>query len=1228
MSKQGVISTKIVIEDPDKYNNQLKVIRSNLSEFRTELKTCTTEYKDTANTAQALAAKEEILSKQYEEAKKAVELYSQIIKEATPKLEEYRATQERLSKEYDEEKDKLETLKNSSNATTEEIKEQQEKVEILEKTLRGANNTYTQATVEMNKYESALNNAKTEEMQYGSELEKTRQYLEEANNSTDKCAKSIDEFGNETEEAKKEVNNFFKLIEANVISDFTVDALRGIADGIKDVAVAAVETGKEFNAAMGQVAATMGMTSEEIANGSERYQLLESAARKCGETTMFSASQSAEALNYLALAGYDAEKAAETLPKVLTLAAAGGMDLAYASDLVTDSMAALGMETYQLDSYIDQMTKTAQSSNTSVAQLGEASLVCAGAVSLAQQDIVTMNTELGILANNGIKGAEGGTHLRNIILSLSAPTDKAAGKLKELGVVIEDQVTGDMRNLNDIMIDLNNSLADMGSVEKAATIKSIFNKTDIAAVNALLKGSSEEYEVLSEKIRNSAGAADEMAKVLNDNLKGDITILNSALEALGIASEKVFDKELRKSVQNATDAVGKLTESVNNGKLNVSFTKMSEALGDFIDRATDGADVVLPALIDIFTWIIDNSGEITAGIGGIAASQLLFGQAIPFITAAQASWTAYQTATEGATIAQWLLNEAMTANPVGLLVTAIGGLVAGLGIYNLLVQDSADYTFEAVESTQKAIESFNDVKASSENLRTEFGTQQKYVEDLAAKIKDLNEKTSLTENEQKEMASAVNQLNAIYPEWNLQINDNTGHLTENSEALLTNIDDQLKYIQLQRAREEITELLEAQADAEYELYQAEQRLAEVKEELGLDEIQQQIDDLTEAYENGAVTVEQYDVRLDGLYRRYNEVAEANDELYMEQEQWQEKIETLSNETIPGLSDEIGSLTNYMDDVLEPAEANIEAANELAAAQDGLALATQYSEEAFESFEDLLKDANEHISGSIGLLSELGGESAKTFEEMKELWADDNEVLKQYNEDMAFLKELVESDVDPALKNLVESAVSLGIDGAPEVHELASALQEMNDSGEGFQEITDLWQERLDLMAEAEDMYAGVRVQDSEYTEETKELFAQYFEEQQTAREEYQIYVEGVAETHKENMTQITSDTVVDMSTAITTKTEENLKPAVQGMVQTTLDTTKTNLGITTESGRSDKFYSIGKDGICGGLAQGIKDGTSAVCDAIKALCEEAVASVDISGIVSAIDKKLGEAIGG
>ena len=168
-------------------------------------------------------------------------------------------------------------------------------------------------------------------------------------------------------------------------------------------------------------------------------------AKEMGSKTAFSASECAEALNYLALAGYDTQEMADTLPTVLNLAAAGGLDLASASDMVTDAMSALGMETSEADTMVDQMAKTASSTNTSVGQLGEGILTIGATAKSVKGGTAELNTALGILANNGIKGAEGGTHLRNVILSLQNPTDGARKTMESLGVSVYDS-EGNMRN--------------------------------------------------------------------------------------------------------------------------------------------------------------------------------------------------------------------------------------------------------------------------------------------------------------------------------------------------------------------------------------------------------------------------------------------------------------------------------------------------------------------------------------------------------------------------------------------------------------------------------------------------------------------------------------------------------------------------------------------------------------------------------------------------------------
>lgn len=209
----------------------------------------------------------------------------------------------------------------------------------------------------------------------------------------------------ETEKSTKRVKEVFSKLGSHI-----TDAMKkagAAATAAFSVAMgAAVKVGMDFESGMSQVAATMGITTTEIASGSKEFEALSQAAKNAGATTQFSATQASEALNYLALAGYDAEKSITALPTVLNLAAAGGIDLGYASDMVTDSMSALGLETNQLEGFVDQLAKTSQKSNTNIAQLGEGILIVGGTAKDLAGGTVELNTALGILADNGVKGAE------------------------------------------------------------------------------------------------------------------------------------------------------------------------------------------------------------------------------------------------------------------------------------------------------------------------------------------------------------------------------------------------------------------------------------------------------------------------------------------------------------------------------------------------------------------------------------------------------------------------------------------------------------------------------------------------------------------------------------------------------------------------------------------------------------------------------------------------------
>ncbi len=369
---------------------------------------------------------------------------------------------------------------------------------------------------------------------------------------------------------------------------------------VTGIGTAATKVGMSFESGMSQVAATMGITVDEIAKGSESFEMLKKAAKDAGATTQFSASQASEALNYLALAGYDAEKACTALPTVLNLAAAGGLDLGYASDLVTDSMSALGLETNELEGFVDKLAKTSQKSNTNVAQLGEAILTVGGTAKNLKGGVTEMNTLLGILADNGIKGAEGGTALRNVILSLSAPTDTAAKKLNELGLKVFD-AEGNMRPLNETFTDLNDILGNMTQQKRTEVLNTIFNKVDLKSVNALLANSGDRFNELSGYIDNATGSAKEMAKTMNDNLKGDITILQSALEGLGIVIYESIDNPLRDVAQRATEFVDSLSKAMQKDGFEGMVIKAGDILGEVVTSMAKQA----PKMIEVSVSVIN-----------------------------------------------------------------------------------------------------------------------------------------------------------------------------------------------------------------------------------------------------------------------------------------------------------------------------------------------------------------------------------------------------------------------------------------------------------------------------------------------------------------------------------------------------------------------------------------------------------------------------------------------
>lgn len=1202
MAGKGTIGGKIVLEGAQQYKEELKNIKSAQAELRSEMMLCRSKFRESENSLSALREKYRILTQQVDVQTEKTNVYRKALEESGKKEEKASQNVVAVKSALEEAEQKMQEMKESTDGTSESMDEQAKAVEELKNRLALAEQDYEKASRTTASYQTSLNYAEAELQNLQRELDQTGRYVREAEDSTDHCAHSLDEFGREAAGAAENTSVFGDVLKAELLSGAIQAGVTAISEGIKTIASAAVESGSSFEASMSQVAATMGMTAQDVENGSEAYNVLSDAAKECGKATMFSASQAGEALNYLALAGYDAAKAAATLPKVLDLAASGGLDLAYASDLVTDSMAALSMETGELDNYIDEMARTSQKSNTSVAQLGEATLVCAGTVSLAGQSLETMNAELGVMANNGIKGSEGGTHLRNVILSLISPTESASIALNELGIKVSDS-SGNMRDLNDILTDMDASMEGMASEEKTRMISRIFNKTDIAAVNALLKGTGDEYNNLHAEISDCSGAAAAMAETLNNNLKGKVTILQSALEGLGISAYEIFDDDMKDAVDEATKAVGRLQMSIDSGNLGLSLNRLSRATGEFMEKAIGVGEDALPVMIDGLTWLIDNVDLVIAGVTGIAAANMQMNVVGPAIEVVTEAWRAYKRDTEGATVSQWLLNMAMEANPAGILITVITALTAAMAAYVFINRDNAGVMDDTTRATRDLIQeaqelrdtyasATEDRKKSREGMEAETEACRK----LAGELKDLQSKTELTASEQARQEAIILQLNKAMPELNLAIDDGTGKLNMSTEALESNIEAMMAMGRAAAAREDQKRIAEEQYEAEKNLADLELQLAEQKEAV------------TKAQEDLNASIEEYGMMGVVEAQVLEQAKAAEEELTAQREETAQVLEQLKTEYA-----EVEEYISNTEPVVEAAEAIGELGD--SAGETGSRI-SEMSAEAQEAFAEMYDSVSETVTNQMNLFDEFDGKAELSTEKLLSNMESQITGITQWSDNM---KVLAERGVD---QGLLQKLAEMGPEGAGYVATFVS----MTD--EELQKANDLFEKSL-VLPDA----TASSVADSYLT--AGQMAGEGFEQgiQEKAGEAAKSAGEMAENSLKEIKDVLDINSPSKETEKIGQYVDEGFSQGIRKGKQEVLDTVSILLAEVIRTTRAvcqaNTFAEIGKQ-IPAGLAAGIRSGQSDVANAIRDMCTAAVYEAKKSLDINSPSKKfqyLGEMSG-
>ncbi len=746
-------------------------------------------------------------------------------------------------------------------------------------------------------------------------------------------------------ETSKEIlnNNNQWTILKGTLANLASDGLQKVGSKLLEIGRGIIQTGEQFTASMSEVQAISGATGEQLKQ-------LEEAARLYGSTTKFSANEAADALKYMALAGWDAQTSISALPGVLDLAAASGMGLAQASDMVTDYLSAFGMEASQASYFSDLLTYAQGNSNTSAEQLGEAYRNCAANLNAAGQDIETVTSMLEAMANQGLKGSQSGTVLTAVMRDITSKMEDGAVKIGNVSVAVQD-AEGNFRDLTDIMTDVSKAVDGMGTATRATALSSVFTEESIKGVNLILNEGVDKIADYESALRSSTGAASEAAKVMNDNLSGDIKNMQSAFDELKLKIYEGAESPLRSLVQTITKSGVPALESI-----------------------IDNLDKVIPVIVGAATAMGTMKASLAIGkliydLSGGMKNLTFTTQAQTVATQAQTVATEAQTvATEGATVATHGLNAAMAANVIGLVLSGVMALVSALGSYAIMSGSAS----EATENYTDCLEELNKANETAKENMASAKEEAANIQALAAEYDELRNQASLTAGEKERLDGIASQLADTLGTTTEALKDKNGAYMDISSSIDDYIDKLIEQAEYEAYADKIRAAAVDRMNAEDSLKAAQKRRDDAQKALDDSGLQQ----LANAAEENGYT-------LGG--RQKEELQELKGAL----EQAEKEVHKF--EVAYG----------YANAELEVAQEKIK---ELGNATDDTSDSTLSAEEATENYnkklneyEDLLTNADDALKNTTDEQSSLKQEltdANKALDENKKLIKDETENLKK------------------------------------------------------------------------------------------------------------------------------------------------------------------------------------------------------------------------------------------
>ena len=470
-----------------------------------------------------------------------------------------------------------------------------------------------------------------------------------------KMGKQAGFFGDDADKAFRKASRsgsrLGDIVKGILVTDVIKGGLRQLQRGLTAVSSEFID----YDAAITAASAKFKGLDLATREGIETLDALKSTAREVGATTEFSATQAAGGLEFLAMAGFNAEQSIAALPGVVDLATASNVDLARATDIASDSLGAFGLmteNTAQLTENLarvnDVFAKTTTTANTNMEQLFEAVQKGAPAFTAAGQSMETFAALTGVMANSGVKGAEAGTSLRNVMLRLANPVKEAATIMQDLGVQTQDQ-QGNFRDVIDILGDFEKGLEGMGTAQRTQALATVFGARAVTGINLLLQEGTDGLRQYRGELENSAGASKTMADVIRGSIGNQLAGLRSALIELGFQFFDTFKDQIGPAIKSLTEFI---------------------------------REIDIPAIRASFNSFLDVLNKFSPVIFGITAAFVAYkGIFLAFALASKIkAFLAFVTVLKSLATAQGILNVVMLANPIGLIAAAIGILVAGIAL--------------------------------------------------------------------------------------------------------------------------------------------------------------------------------------------------------------------------------------------------------------------------------------------------------------------------------------------------------------------------------------------------------------------------------------------------------------------------------------------------------------------------------------------------------------------